>query len=324
MAGNQTDITADLRFYNRNNTIVMVEGITALIILFFTLFGNLFILSAFVHHKDTRTNFKLYGISHVIADTILATVAMPFSVAALFQSKWPFSSTWCSFQGIVATWSCEASIVTMTLVAVHRYTKMLQTSFHRRFYTKRFIILSLVLGWLFAIIGPVAYILKGGAFVFVSAFVVCTFDYQNLDIAFAMWMVLLLSALPFTIITLCYYKVWRFVQQHNTRMQSRSISVEEIRITKLVSMVLLSFIICWAPLVVVVVIIMFKGLLYVPRQLCVFVIFIASTFGCMNPIIHCTLFKEFRKFVYCCNFRGVVATQNRIHDESNQEHNSVN
>lgn len=312
MASNLTADNTDVRFYNRENYIIMIEGFAALLIMLFSFSGNLIVCIAFIQHKGVRITFKVYSLSHAIADMVLAIVAMPFSVVALFQGKWVFASEWCSFQAIVAVWSCEASILTMTLAAIHRYTKMLKSPLHKRFYTKRFITWSLMFGWLIAIIGPVSYLLKGGKFVFISAFVVCTFDYHTVDTVFAMVMVVILAVIPFSIIVFCYYKVWSFVQQHNSTMQTGTVSAEEIKLTKLVSSILVSFVLCWVPLVIVVTFVVFKGMIFVPRQVCLFAIFMASTSGCINPVIHGAFFKECRRLL-CCQCSSSLAN-NRVED----------
>lgn len=311
MASNLTE-DIGLQFYNRQFSIVMTESFSAIVIMCSSFTGNLIVCVAFIRQKTT---FKLYSLSHALADMVLAVIAMPFSVVALFQGRWAFSSEWCSFQAVVAVWSCEASILTMSLSAVHRYTKMLKTPFHKRVYTKRFILVTLMAAWLVAITGPVSYLLIGGKFVFISSFVVCTFDYHTIDTTFAMCMVAFLSVLPFSIIAFCYYKVWRYVQHHNAAMQSGTVSAEEIKLTKLVCSILLSFIICWSPLVIVVTIVVFKGLIFVPRQVCLFAIFTASISGCINPVIHGAFFKQCRTLVcrnccYCCTLNN-----NRVQDE---------
>jgi hypothetical protein len=279
---------------------VLVEGAIGLLILIIGLSGNL-MCAVFVRRKGTTNTFNFYSLSLAVADIILAGVAMPFSVMALFSGEWEFGSFWCTTQGIVAIWSCEASILTMTLAALHRYTKMLKTPFHKRLYTRGFIIKSILFAWALAVMGPIIYLLKGSSFVFVSAFAICTFDYYNLDIVFATLMAIVLSVLPFNTIVFCYFKVWRFVQVHNNAMNTRHVSTEEVRLTKLVATIVFSFVLCWTPLVIVVFIVAFIGILSLPRQVCLFAIFMASTSSCLNPIIYSAFIKDARKL--CCRMR---------------------
>ncbi|XP_031550048.1 melatonin receptor type 1A-like [Actinia tenebrosa] len=308
--GNSESLFDALRLFHRSDSIAIFEGSVGLFILIVDLLCNLVVCVIFVQHKETANAFNVYSLSLAVADIILSAVAMPFSVLALFKGYWDFGSAWCTIQGVVAVWSCEASILTMTLAALHRYTKMLRTPFHKRLYTKGFIIKSIIFAWVLAIMGPVIYLLKGSSFAFVPAFAICTFDYYALDTTFAALMVIFLSIIPFNIILFCYLKVWRFVQAHKAAMSMRQVPTEEIRLNKLVGAIVFSFVLCWTPLVVVVFIIAFQGVLFVPREVCLFAIFMASTSSCLNPIIYTAFFRDAkkifcRKIRCCCKLRAV-------------------
>lgn len=291
-----------LRLFQRSHSLAIFEGSVGLFILIVNILGNLVVCVIFVRRKETANAFNFYSLSLAVADIILAAVAMPFSVLALFKGYWDFGSVWCTIQGIVAVWSCEASILTMTLAALHRYTKMIQTPLHKRLYTKCFIIKSIVFAWVLAIMGPVIYLLKGSSFAFVPAFAICTFNYHNLDTTFAALMAIFLSIIPFNIILFCYLKVWRFVQAHKAAMNARQVPTEEIRLTKLVGAIVFSFVLCWTPLVVVVFIIAFQGVLFVSREVCLFAIFMASTSSCLNPLIYSAFFRDAKK-IFCRKIR---------------------
>jgi len=98
----------------------------------------------------------------------------------------------------------------------------------------------------------------------------------------------------------CYYKVFNTVRRHNITLaqtrtfRARKIGIDEVQLAKLLFVILLSFVACWTPFVIIDVIGAFIGQFYFPRY--VYLVYTVSVelSSCINPVIYGAMNKEFR------------------------------
>ncbi|EDO47103.1 predicted protein, partial [Nematostella vectensis] len=119
-----------------------------LLIAVLALCGNILVCVASFRSPRLRKSSNFYVISLAVSDIILATLAMPFTLSVLISGQLEFASFWCTFQAVVAVLSSKASILTMTLAALHRYFKLIMPSFYKKIYTTTFMISSLATAWI--------------------------------------------------------------------------------------------------------------------------------------------------------------------------------
>ena len=123
--------------------------------------------------------------------------------------------------------------------------------------------------WIMALFAPLPYVVAGHDFFFHSGKVFCTYDVESLHEGYGVYLVLVYIAIPLIIITICYTRVFIAVRQHNLvvfrqleriRPLNRQLnfgpdnprlSVEEVKVTNILLVVVVAFLSCWTPVLVI-------------------------------------------------------------------------
>lgn len=123
-------------------------------------------------------------------------------------------------------------------------------------------------------------------------------------IAYTVFLLVIYTVLPMVFIAFCYYKVFRMVKQRaiatkNTirsrARQASNLSLEEIRTTKLLLVLVVAFIICWVPVITVDFLNVIMGTGSLPREAYVTYTLFAFGSSCINPIVCLTLNSKIRR-----------------------------
>ena len=132
---------------------------------------------------------------------------------------------------------------------------------------------------------------------------------------------------PLTTTIFSYIKVAKMIRQHNATMSSTihrgatgsSITVQELKLSKSLFVVVFAFMICWIPFWVIIVVKRFHVVKKMPRNielLSNFFIYLSNT---INPFIYAgmnPIFKSEFKKMFCCE-RRFFNRINPQHSESN-------
>ncbi|XP_022779632.1 octopamine receptor 1-like [Stylophora pistillata] len=266
-------------------------------------FGNFMVFSAILRNSKLRTVPNYYIASLSIADMLMSLI-MPLTLVTLIADDWLLGEVLCQCQGYAGSVLGVASLLTITLTAVNRYVRMVRVVDYPKYFSSKNALRSIVAAWIVAIITPIPYLATGHRFAFLPGKAFCFYDVDSLNIYYAVTTIVGFSVLPFGVTVLCYYKVFRTVRLHNstwtkllTRMSApgaRKFGVDEVKLAKLLFVILLSFAACWMPFVVIDTVGAFKGQFYFPRY--VYLIYTASVglSSCVNPVIYGAMNQEFR------------------------------
>ena len=147
--------------------------------------------------------------------------------------------------------------------------------------------------------GLVSYIFRPGK---ASCFM--TFDPNRRlgKISYTFFLLIIYTILPMAFIAVCYYKVFRIVKQHakatkNTirSRQSKGLSTEEVRMTKMLLVLVVGFVFCWVPVITVDFLNAIMGTGSLPRAAYVMYILFAYVSSCINPIVCLALNGKIRR-----------------------------
>lgn len=280
-------------------------------------FGNFMVFLAIIKNSKLRTVPNYYIASLSIAD-MLMSLKMPLTLVTLIAGDFVFGEAICQYHGYTGSVLGVASLLTITLTAVNRYVRIVRVTDYPKYFSSKNALRSIVAAWALAIITPIPYLATGHRFVFLPGKAFCFYDLDDLNIYYAVTTIIGFSVLPFGVTAVCYYKVFRTVRQHNsiwgkllTRMSSpgaRKFGVNEVKLAKLLFVILLSFAACWTPFVIIDTVGTFKGQFYFPRY--VYLIYTVSVglSSCINPVIYGAMNQEFRSefkrilTFSCCRF----------------------
>jgi len=126
---------------------------------------------------------------------------------------------------------------------------------------------------------------------------------------------------PTSITLYCYALVFRTVNKHNKQLaksrannnNNNNLSVEEIKITRTLFVVMLVFMTCWTPILIIDLIDTSRGYWSMSREVYTFYTFLAVLSSATNPIIYGLMNPKFKKEymkIICCKTLGCRCKRN--------------
>ncbi|XP_053155675.1 alpha-2Da adrenergic receptor-like [Hemicordylus capensis] len=98
--------------------LIMVAVLTVALV---TLIGNMLVVLAVYTSRALRAPQNLFLVSLAVADILVATLVIPFSLANEVMGYWCFGSFWCSLYLSLDVLFCTASIMHLCAISLDRY-----------------------------------------------------------------------------------------------------------------------------------------------------------------------------------------------------------
>lgn len=294
-----------LSLENRELGVTILESTVCVAVALTAFLGNALLCLSIYKTLGFRAPQNYYIANLAAADMLFAAFCLPFFPAALIKGKWIFGDTFCQVQGSLIFILVNASLLTMALIAVNRLFKLTKSvNIYRKIYGKRNILLSILLVWVVSITLVVAVFSFGDrVFRFHPGKFLCFLDMnENEGVRFyTLGAYVIVTTVVFPVIIFCYYKVYRKVKAHFAeiansglvRQASRSF-VTEAKITKMLFVTLVAFLVCWTPAIITDVFEAFYGQYSLPLQVYFWQIVLYASSSAVNPIIYGFMRRELR------------------------------
>ena len=304
-----------LQLKNRSTAVQIVESFFLLLINFTSFSGNLLLGIAVIKNPNLRRTVpNMYIITLAVSDFLMSLLGIPFSLASLMTGKWPFNNFICQLQGFWILLMCAVSLQTLAVTAVNRYFRVVRSraSYQRIFSMKKTKITIAIL-WIMALFAPLPYVVAGHEFFFHTGKVFCAHNAESLYEGYGAYLVLVYVAIPLIIIITCYTRVFIAVRKHNLnfrfRIRQRStnntrnntsldssgvLSVEEVNVTYILLVVVISFLTCWTPVLIIDMIDFINGDWKLKRQVYVSYTCFGFASTALNPIIYGIMNRSIR------------------------------
>lgn len=290
---------------SRHIAIKIVEIIVVCVIAFLSLGGNILVCITVYRKKILRTITNMFIIAVCVTDILLAAVAMPLTITALIIDYWPFGSLICQIQGFSIHLLVFQSLHIITLTAVNRNLNVVRPWLYKRIFTKwTTLFLILAVSFLTAVILAALVISLSSRYEFHPSKAICVMIFPNrgASLQFTIVFSLLFVAFPTVIIFACYARVLQTIRTHRreydaTRGEHDSQSVlsrKEMKLTKLIFIIILGFSSCWVPCVAIDIVDTTQTKWF-PRQLYIFYTCLGYTSAVLNPWIYGFMNKLVRK-----------------------------
>lgn len=294
---------------SRGSGTIIVESFFMIFINLSTLLGNLLVLTAIIRNPRLRQNIcNMYITILSLSDLLMAVLCIPFSSSSTVMGQWTGDGIYCQIQGFLVLLFCAVSLQTLAITAVNRYFRTTRTNVvYRRYFTIKSTKITIVILWITAFFAPLPYVAMGEEFIFHPGKVFCTHNYASLVVGYGAFLVLVYVVIPVFIIIFCYTNVFVCVRRHNSNFrvhtaddqerpgQGVPLSVDEINITWTLLAVVLGFMTCWTPVVVIDLIDFVNGDWELTRP----TYFSYTCFGysstAINPFIYGIMNTQFRK-----------------------------
>uniref|UniRef100_A0A4W3JU28 Adrenoceptor alpha 2C n=1 Tax=Callorhinchus milii TaxID=7868 RepID=A0A4W3JU28_CALMI len=127
---------------------VLGLGVLVAALILFTIVGNILVIIAVLTSRALSPPQNLFLVSLAIADILVATLVMPFSLANELMGYWYFGTVWCDIYLALDVLFCTSSIVHLCAISLDRYwsvTKAVEYNLKR---TPKRIKCVLVVVWL--------------------------------------------------------------------------------------------------------------------------------------------------------------------------------
>ncbi|XP_059846125.1 alpha-1B adrenergic receptor-like [Hypanus sabinus] len=134
-----------------------VLGLVLGLFMLFALVGNILVILsvAFNRHLQTTTNYFIINLA--IADLLLSTTVLPFSVTLEIVGYWVFGRIFCDIWAAVDVLCCTASIMSLCAISIDRYIGVRYSLRYPFIVTEKKALLVIVGVWVLSIvisIGP--------------------------------------------------------------------------------------------------------------------------------------------------------------------------
>ena len=299
-----------LQLKNRSTAVQIVESFFLLLINFTSFSGNLLLgISVIKNPNLRRTVPNMYIITLAVSDFLMSLLGIPFSLASLMTGKWPFNNFICQLQGFWILLMCAVSLQTLAVTAVNRYFRVVRSraSYQRIFSMKKTKITIAIL-WIMALFAPLPYVVAGHEFFFHTGKVFCAHNAESLYEGYGAYLVLVYVAIPLIIILTCYTRVFIAVRKHNLNFRPRirsscksgknssnsCLSVAEVNVTYILLVVVIGFLTCWTPVLVIDMIDFINGDWKLKRQVYVSYTCFGFASTALNPIIYGIMNRSIR------------------------------
>lgn len=272
------------------------------------LVGNLLVLHLMKSKrawKKSSINMFVTGLAFTDFQFVLT---LPFwAVENALDFTWPFGRIMCKTVSYVTATSMYASVFFLTAMSVERYRSVasaLKSTRRHRHPSARCAALAM---WVAASAAALPHaIFSTTATVSNEDLCLVKFPDQNGDAQFWLGLyhaqkVLLGFLVPLIIISVCYLLLLRFVTLKRTNMSSTR---RRSKVTRSVTIVVLSFFLCWLPNqaltawgILIKLNAVYFSYEYYAAQVYVFpvTVCLAHSNSCLNPLLYCLMRREFRK-----------------------------
>ena len=290
---------------SRSTAIQVTESFFMLMINFASFAGNLLLGIAVIKNPNLRRTVpNMYIITLAVSDFLMSLLGIPFSVASLIVGKWPFNNFVCQLQGFWILLMCAVSLQTLAVTAVNRYFRVVRSrSLYQKLFNMKTTKVTIVILGIMAFFAPLPYVLAGHEFFFHPGKVFCAHDAESLYQGYGAYLVLVYVAIPLIIIIVCYTRVFIAVRKHNLKFQLRrnqrdhpegKLSVDEVNVTYVLLVVVIGFLTCWTPVMVIDMIDFINADWKLKRQVYVSYTCFGFASTSINPVIYGIMNRAFR------------------------------
>ena len=316
---------------NRSFFLTSVEVFFLVILNVLSLTGNIMVCIAVYKNTRLRTTTNLYIIALAVSDLMSGVFLMPFTLGVLITGEWVYGRVICNFQAYIAMFVVYVSPVTMGLTAFNRYMRICKSEQqYKRIFSPLKSRALLACAWiLVACYIPVPKLTGLQGYLFAPAYALCVPAHLNQTGKVVHYAIVLcfffLTPLLTTIFS--YIKVAKMIRQHNAAISSTihrgatgsSITVQELKLSKSLFVVVFAFMICWIPFWVIVVLRQLHVVEKMPRNielLSSFFIYLSNT---INPFIYAGMNPVFKS-----EFKKMFRCERRFFNRINPQHYESN
>ena len=288
----------------RSTAVVVSEATFFLIINLATLFGN-FLLCAVLSQNiscQSITNMLILALS--VTDIFMGALCMPLTCATLIKGRWPYGDVTCKLQCFSIYFLAFVSLHTIVLTSLNRFFRVVKPAKYRHIFTVKKTVGMLISVWMSTgLILAVPLLTETMDAAFNPAKAACVIikrgsamKHNTYPAILRGLLLLIFAIIPTAAIFICYFKIFRAVGDHvtrvapnlaqNARRKSR-VNFREMRTTTMLFAVVVMFVLSWLPVFVIEITQAFViDWWEIPREVQLLWTFFGSLSSAINPLVY--------------------------------------
>lgn len=271
-------------------------------------FGNSIVIYGVLQQGSSKTTSSCFIANLALSDLAVLVLSLPVGLLQELAS-WPFGEIACKIFFPLGDVFLTVSLMTLTAIALDRY-RTIVTPFKKRV-SKRQAKICIALIWIcsYLVVGiPTSFILK---LVSTDDGVKVCFPFWNNAIEKQIHKILIASiaTLPLLLIGYCYFRVvislWkvRIIYRDSAKNSLTTIRLEQKRkLVKMLIVIVIAFSVCLLPYIIFALVLEFAGIERTPSVNVGLVAVLSLLYAnsAINPLILCTMSKDYRKGLRPC------------------------
>ena len=310
---NVSNISSKVSVPLRGTVLVVVESSIFLILNIGAFVGNLLVCMAFYRISSLRTVTGNFIVSLAFTDLLSAVMVMPFFTISSLLDKWIAGETVSQLMFYCLNIAGYTSISNVMLLAINRYFRVVRPELYGSIYSKKSSVVMAVATWIIPLVLVcIGYPLFGVGYEISESNP--TIDQVTFSKKYShIYSTVIASfyvGVPSFVVAFCYLKIYQTIRYHNNAAAPSSqaghspYGVEEARITRLLTVVVVGFYLSSFPSFLTTFCIIFNLLPSAAFSYLAFLrIFLTFTSSVINPITYGVMNPSFRsefvKIVRC-------------------------
>jgi len=253
---------------------------------------------------NTITNMLIENLA--FTDIFMASLHMPFWIISLRYGRWVMGHVACQMVGLTQMIFGICSLFTMTGIAFNRYFNVVRRNLYLKYFsTKKTTYIIIITSWLGTLAFTTPQLYGWGEIDYHVLFSDCTCVWGLPDISYIIFLCGATSFAVTTVISWCYYTIYKTVKASAERMQEhadmsnvKSDAVgnkserSERKVLRTSFVVVCVYMTCWVPLCIVGFIEVFGS--SSPRWAHLFAYYLVSCSSLTNPFIYGIMNPQFQ------------------------------
>ncbi|XP_065088642.1 vertebrate ancient opsin-like [Ochlerotatus camptorhynchus] len=272
----------------------VAAAVTLFFIGFFGFFLNLFVIALMCKDVQLWTPMNIILFNLVCSDFSVSIVGNPFTLTSAISHHWIFGPTVCIAYGFFMSLLGITSITTLTVLSYERFC-LISFPFSSRHLSRRgaFFAILFIWSYSFALTSPPLF--GWGAYVHEAANISCSVNWESQTTNATTYIIFLFVfglVVPLVVIIYSYSNIVVNMKKNAARVGR--INRAEKRVTRMVFVMVIAFIIAWTPYAVFALIEQFGPTEIISPAMGVLPALIAKSSICYNPIIYVGMNTQFR------------------------------
>ena len=310
MGDNSTLIGGDP--LSRSRVEVIMEVFTASVVNTISIIANFVVILAIHKDRNLKTTTNAFIANLGVVDLVVSILLMPLWIVSLYRGRWIFGPVLCDLAAYFYYVLSNASLNTLSLIAVVRYLKVVKTQLYTKVFSeeKNARILA-VLTWVvpLAFCSPPLY--GWGEFSFYPSSAMCVLKRDFSNVGYLSFIIVCQPS-PL-IICACYYAIFRAVRKNRLQICSRknraacqNAQDAEAHLIHTAFAIGCVILVCWSPSAIAF-FLFASGVSGVEwlLMLSTYLVFITST---LNPVIYGFFNPQFKRA-----FQNMFTCKSRVH-----------